>query len=46
MGHDGRAGVRDGKDEDEGDEADVWCFRVQRKVTLTSELRRHLRAGC
>ena len=32
MGHDCRAGVKDGKDGDEDDQVDVWCF-PERKTT-------------
>ena len=31
MGHEGRAGVKDGKDRDEDDKVDVWCF-LERKT--------------
>ena len=26
MGHEGRSAVKDGKDRDEDDQVDVWCF--------------------
>ena len=40
MGHKGRAGVKDGKDGDEDDQVDVWCFPERDKTS--TELRRRL----
>ena len=40
MGHESRAGVKDGKDRDEDDQVYVWCF-PERKTSST-ELRRRL----
>ena len=40
MGHDSRAGVKDGKDGDEDDQVDVWCFPERRQPS--TELRRRL----
>ena len=34
MGDEGRAGVKDGKDEDEDDQVDVWCFPERKTVLI------------
>ena len=38
MGHEGSAGVKDGRDRDEDDQVDVWCFLRERHSG--TELRR------